>query len=87
MDDIKTNKHSCGLNNFWCQNDKNCISLINVCDGKDDCGNNEDEKNCKNSLKIYRKFKCENGELINHQFVCNFFPDCKMGEDEKFCSK
>ena len=37
----------CGSNEFQCGNQK-CISKGQLCDKRDDCGDNSDEKNCGN---------------------------------------
>lgn len=42
----------CGFGEFHCENDR-CITMKKRCDGKNDCGDMSDEKNCGMSL-IYK---------------------------------
>ena len=37
-----TNSRDCEDDNFLCANDQ-CVVASNMCDGKDDCGDNSDE--------------------------------------------
>lgn len=56
-----------------------------VCDGNNDCGNEDDESNCSLS---YQKFECfSTKKLIDGKQVCNHFKDCYDGSDENYCGE
>lgn len=77
-------QQSCPGNSYFCFKEKNCISLVQVCNGIKDCLFGEDEENCMNV--VY--FECKDEKLnIPYQFVCDFIYDCQDKSDETFCGK
>ncbi|CAD5121128.1 DgyrCDS9667 [Dimorphilus gyrociliatus] len=73
---------SCTGTTFHCSYENICISLIQVCDGKYDCSNGEDERNCSE----YFKFQCQsNNQSVPYQNVCDYRYDCNDKSDEIFC--
>lgn len=71
----------CPSYTFQCSKDSICISFIQVCDGKIDCKNGEDERNCSIDY-----FQCLNSkEKIPIIRLCDFSPDCKDKSDEINC--
>ncbi|XP_076032242.1 vitellogenin receptor Yl-like [Oratosquilla oratoria] len=60
-----------------------CLPNMVMCDGKQDCFNAEDEKNCSNSCSL-DEFGCPNSSrCIPSRWVCDGVQQCDGGEDEK----
>jgi len=73
-----------------CPGSIKCISKYQVCDGKGDCEDKEDETNCNTSSTSCSNgiFLCEgSGQCLSPRLVCNGFNDCLNNEDERYCSK
>uniref|UniRef100_A0A7E4VGX0 Low-density lipoprotein receptor domain class A n=1 Tax=Panagrellus redivivus TaxID=6233 RepID=A0A7E4VGX0_PANRE len=69
--------------------DKKCIARRKVCDGRQDCPNNSDEKNCSCGVNTFR---CKAKSLFSGvekcipiSAICDGYRDCFDGEDEKNC--
>ncbi|CAM1301835.1 SORL1 (predicted), partial [Pycnogonum litorale] len=63
-----------------------CIWQSWVCDGENDCPENDDELHCDGQLCPTSKFKCvESSGCIKHDLVCNGHQDCTDGSDEWSC--
>lgn len=73
---------SCSSEYFTCEPEKFCISLVEVCDFKNDCPNGYDELNCNQRIT----FKCSDGLEISPFLVCDHRQDCFDKSDEQFCS-
>ena len=70
---------------FLCKKKNIFISSQYICDGLNDCGDEEDENFCLQSENSV--FYCLNNEKsINYKRVCDFIKDCKDGSDEINCS-
>jgi len=89
------NISSCSSEDFFCiKLDRvKCIPRSYVCDGENDCGNNEDEKNCTGKIEIVCRsveYSCLNGtevkKCIPKDFLCDGDYDCDDGQDELNCS-
>ncbi len=78
---------------FHCANSNVCIDRMQLCDGIQDCENNDDEDaqcewlyNSTSSSVNRRQFICWTGTVINRENHCNSEIDCEEnGEDEYFC--
>ena len=81
--DFSDEFRDCEANEFRC--DKfTCISISLACDGKKDCDNGVDEKNCKYCPDGF--FRCKDSwQCISGQRVCDGERDCRHGEDEEDC--
>jgi hypothetical protein len=78
-------KHECGDGEFACDDDSHaCISAEWVCDGRWDCRNGSDERNC---AVCQNGSQCNNGWCIEDTDVCNGVADCRDSEDERDCLK
>ena len=71
---------------FQCPN-KRCIPKSWHCDGRPDCIQGEDEKNCAGSCNSHNKFQCDDGWCINAKWHCDGEADCRDMSDEKDCCK
>jgi hypothetical protein len=65
--------------------------IFDLCDGIDDCDENDDELACPwvidSTCRLSRQFPCKNGTCIDrYEQQCNGIIDCQPdGEDEWFC--
>ncbi|KAK4817558.1 hypothetical protein QYF61_020007 [Mycteria americana] len=75
--------HSCPDDQFKCQNNR-CIPKRWLCDGANDCGNNEDESNktCAARTCQVDQFSCGNGRCIPTSWLCDREDDCGDETDE-----
>lgn len=76
---------------FDCGNDK-CIADQLICDGEDDCENNQDEMDCDSYqftvLCPSRHWLCPNSDdCIPDKWICDGEDDCPTGTDEFNCTK
>lgn len=86
MLNLKNWKFQCPNNSFLCDMDDICISIIQVCDGINDCSYNEDERNCSNS-NVPDFYCLDSFKKINYLQVCDFVSDCSDSSDENYCGK
>lgn len=88
--DDEDNCVQCGITEFKCDNAK-CISLSWICDQKNDCGDNSDEKSCgtprqatvavANSSSC-PEFQCRDGSCVDYNKCCDGVFDCGDLSDE-----
>ncbi|KAK0046492.1 amiloride-sensitive sodium channel subunit beta [Biomphalaria pfeifferi] len=71
----------CPKDKYKCSNGK-CIEYTQVCDKKDNCGNNDDEDHCNVFRCPSEYFQCKSGRCLNTTWLCDTKPDCEKGEDE-----
>ncbi|XP_052752510.1 basement membrane-specific heparan sulfate proteoglycan core protein isoform X3 [Galleria mellonella] len=78
-------------NPITCSNSNVTICPEQLCDGKSDCPDNDDEYGCTTTLEPVTErcgaddFRCYNGKCIEGSRRCNRVVDCASGEDEKNC--
>ncbi|KAJ8039372.1 Cubilin [Holothuria leucospilota] len=77
-------ENTCEPSDFMC-NDSFCIPQFYICDGIQDCTNNEDELFCPSYTCEPFDFVCDNGTCIPGSYLCNGIQDCIDNEDELFC--
>merc|ERR1712232_456158 len=79
---------------FGCEGANGRVPMSYLCDGEDDCGNNNDEKFCKTMWGKMNKFDCTGGGSTNGArvkeldilLVCDGVDDCGNGADEQGCA-
>uniref|UniRef100_A0A8C0D495 Low density lipoprotein receptor n=1 Tax=Balaenoptera musculus TaxID=9771 RepID=A0A8C0D495_BALMU len=74
---------TCKTGDFSCGGHVNrCIPESWRCDGQLDCENGSDEESCLTLCEGPNKFKCQSGECISLDKVCNSVRDCRDWSDE-----
>jgi len=80
---------SCDEKEFLCSKFNHCIDLTSVCDGYNDCGDNEDESNCTRKCRADQT-ACMNGiqlrQCISNAVLCDGEDDCGDFQDETNCN-
>nr|CAB3266484.1 sortilin-related receptor-like [Phallusia mammillata] len=76
------NQMFCGYNGAK----RTCVNNQFICDGTDDCGNGNDEKNCGKNCDSTSDFRCRNGRCIAKAFRCNGVDECLDFSDEMNCT-
>ncbi|EGW13731.1 Low-density lipoprotein receptor-related protein 1B [Cricetulus griseus] len=84
--DIKT--HVCLPGQFKCTKNQKCIPVNLRCNGQDDCGDEEDERDCPENSCSPDYFQCKTTKhCISKLWVCDEDPDCADASDEANCGK
>jgi len=86
---LRPSELGCPSDEFYCPklNRSQCIYKRFVCDGKDDCGNREDENNCDNKCSVGQFFCKQQKKCIPEEYVCDGESDCMNDEDETGCTQ
>ncbi|XP_017777455.1 PREDICTED: low-density lipoprotein receptor-related protein 1 [Nicrophorus vespilloides] len=79
----------CSPGEYQCDNGE-CIHPSNLCDGKNNCKDNSDEKNCKNYTCLDKQFRCKGNSTVSPRCIpgdqrCDKIKHCPLGEDEEGC--
>uniref|UniRef100_W5N103 Low-density lipoprotein receptor-related protein 2 n=1 Tax=Lepisosteus oculatus TaxID=7918 RepID=W5N103_LEPOC len=78
---------SCASDQFTCVQGKECISILFVCDGEEDCPDGSDEqRTCNGQECAPSQFTCQEGQCIPGNFRCDRVQDCVDGSDEHNCN-
>uniref|UniRef100_A0A3Q3JU09 Uncharacterized protein n=1 Tax=Monopterus albus TaxID=43700 RepID=A0A3Q3JU09_MONAL len=75
------NQHTCPTDRFKCKNNR-CIPLRWLCDGDNDCGNDEDESNTTSRTCPPNQYSCASGRCIPLSWTCDLDDDCGDRSDE-----
>ena len=72
--------------------DGSAIADVLVCNGRKECKNSEDERQCpvcswtKSCVCDMFHYQCDDGGCVHYDHMCDSFPDCPNGDDEFFCN-
>lgn len=59
-----------------------CVQKAWLCDGENDCGDNSDERKCRDHTCSENQFTCKNGYCVSSHYVCDGDRDCSDNSDE-----
>ncbi|XP_028456831.1 low-density lipoprotein receptor-related protein 2 isoform X2 [Perca flavescens] len=77
----------CSEPSVLCRRTSVCLSYAQLCDGKKDCPDGDDEDFCVTTCPSKEDFKCKDRRsCISRNLVCDRHPHCKDGSDEVDCS-
>ncbi|CAN7993050.1 unnamed protein product [Ixodes hexagonus] len=91
---VSTASAECPQGWFDCGNGR-CIAMFWKCDGQNDCGNHNDEKDCRSEDKPgsepkecpAEKFQCHDGSYcVPKVWLCDAEADCADSSDERDCT-
>ena len=77
---------ACNFPNVQCNapnsNTNICVPMALKCDGKYQCKDGEDERDCSASTCQPREWSCSDGQCIPINKKCDNIEDCEDGSDE-----
>ena len=74
------------INEYQCEQSKECIPKSWRCDRVHDCADKSDEENCDYHCSNDTQYTCQNGQCVNITDFCDGFPHCRDASDEYNCS-
>ncbi|XP_070561544.1 uncharacterized protein [Ptychodera flava] len=84
----------CPVGTIKCTGSHLCVDNSKICDGSYDCAYSSvfdltDEVNCQENATVCPpwKYQCDNGQCIDRNKRCDFFPNCLDKSDELNCTK
>ncbi|KAH8274692.1 hypothetical protein KR018_010052, partial [Drosophila ironensis] len=91
---VSQRRRNCSAFEWTCQQDRACVPLELVCDGRADCGDRSDEEAGCRRLEADgangcppEGHLCPNGRCLRRkQWLCDGVDDCGDGSDEKGCA-
>ncbi|XP_066593540.1 basement membrane-specific heparan sulfate proteoglycan core protein [Prorops nasuta] len=75
----------CQYDESTCSNGE-CISKLQVCNGKFDCTDGSDELRCSPHGCEPNEFRCQNTQCVSKLWRCDGEKDCVDGSDEENCT-
>lgn len=75
------------LGEFQCAHGKMCIPETEVCDGKSQCRDQSDERDCWKQTKSCEHRCADRKRCIPKKFICDGERDCLDGSDEMDCGR
>ncbi|XP_041826726.1 low-density lipoprotein receptor-related protein 2-like isoform X3 [Melanotaenia boesemani] len=88
LGDIQTvpNSPVCSLPSLLCRHSSVCLPQAQLCDGKKDCPDGDDEESCVVSCQSEDDFKCkDHSSCIPRSLLCDGRSHCRDGSDEVNC--
>ncbi|AWP15061.1 putative low-density lipoprotein receptor-related protein 2-like [Scophthalmus maximus] len=76
----------CSEPSVLCRNSPVCLSQAQLCDGKQNCPEGDDEEFCVTACPSNEDFKCKDrSRCIGRNLICDGFSHCRDGSDEVDC--
>ncbi|XP_067684468.1 sortilin-related receptor-like [Haliotis asinina] len=69
---------------FKCANGR-CVAFTLLCDYRDDCGDQSDERECESRACDADEWMCTNGQCVPWSDRCDLSVQCRDGSDEDNC--